>query len=95
MPLAHSYNSSLGARIFPERFKIAKAKPLHKKGDVGNMGNYRPISLLCAFSKIFEKLTYNRFLTRNTIIAEAQHGSRKNVSTETSIRSSCKYTGSN
>jgi hypothetical protein len=56
MPLAHIYNASLEAGIFPERFKIAKVKPLHKKGNQGNMGNYRSISLLCAFSKILEKL---------------------------------------
>jgi hypothetical protein len=55
MPLAHIYNASLEAGIFPERFKIAKVKPLHKKGDKGNMGNYRPIYLLSAFSKILEK----------------------------------------
>jgi hypothetical protein len=89
-PLAHIYNASLEAGIFPERFKIAKVTPLYKKGDMGNMGNYRPISLLCAFSKILEKLMYNRllsFLTRNTILTEAQHGFRKNRSTETAIQS--------
>jgi hypothetical protein len=43
MPLAHIYNAFLEAGIFPERFKIAKVKPLHKKGD---MGNYRLMSLL-------------------------------------------------
>jgi potassium voltage-gated channel Eag-related subfamily H protein 8 len=56
MPLAHIYNAFPEAGIFPERFKIAKVKPLHKKGDMGNMGNYRPISISCAFSKVLEKL---------------------------------------
>jgi hypothetical protein len=89
-PLAHIYSASLEAGIFPERFKIAKVTPLYKKGDMGNVGNYRPISLLCAFSKILEKLMYSRllcFLTRNTILTEAQHGFRKNRSTETAIQS--------
>jgi hypothetical protein len=31
------YNASLEAGIFPERFKIAKVKPLHEKGDMGDM----------------------------------------------------------
>jgi hypothetical protein len=35
MPLAHICNASLEAGIFPDRFKIAKVKPLHKKGDMG------------------------------------------------------------
>jgi potassium voltage-gated channel Eag-related subfamily H protein 8 len=68
MPIAHIYNAPLKAGIFPETFKIAKIKSLHKKGDMGNMGNYRPISRLCAFSKILEKLL--SFLTRNTILTE-------------------------
>jgi hypothetical protein len=33
IPLAHIYNASLEAGIFPKKFKIAKVKPLHKKGD--------------------------------------------------------------
>jgi hypothetical protein len=54
------------------------------------MENYRPISLLCTFSEILEKLMYNRllsFLTRNTILTEAQHRFRKTRSTETAIQS--------
>jgi hypothetical protein len=86
MPLAHIYSASLEAGIFPERFKIAEVKPLHKKGVMGNMGNYRPVSLLCAFSKILEKWLLS-FLTRNTVLTEAQHGFRKNRSTETAIQS--------
>jgi hypothetical protein len=77
LPLAHIHNASLEAGAFPERFKMAKVKPLHKKGDKRDMKNYRPISLLCMFSKILEKLMYNRllfFLTRNTILTESQHG---------------------
>jgi hypothetical protein len=90
LPLAHIYDASLEAGVFPERFKIAKVKPLHKKGDKRDMENYRPISLLCTFSKILEKLMYNRllfFLTKNTILTEAQHGFRKSRSTETAIQS--------
>ena len=44
--------------IFPERLKVAKVKPLHKKGDESILGNYMPISLLPAISKIFEKTIY-------------------------------------
>jgi hypothetical protein len=54
LPLAHIYNASLEAGVFPERFKIAKAKPLHKKGYKRDIENYRPISLLCILSKIWK-----------------------------------------
>ena len=39
--------------------KTAKVVPIHKKGNVINVSNYRPISLLCLMSKILEKLVYN------------------------------------
>jgi hypothetical protein len=47
--LAHIWNASLESGAFPDRFKIAKVKRLHKKGDKSNMQNYRPISCLCEF----------------------------------------------
>jgi hypothetical protein len=62
LPLAHIYNSFPESGVFPERFKIAKVKPLHKEGDKRDMENYRPISLLYTFSKILEKVMYNRLL---------------------------------
>jgi potassium voltage-gated channel Eag-related subfamily H protein 8 len=52
--------------------KIAKVQPLHKKGDIKNVQNYRPISLLFVFSKILEKLMY-----RNGVLIDAQNGFRK------------------
>jgi hypothetical protein len=48
--------------------------------------NYRPISLLTSFSKVFEKLIYNRlyhYFDQNKLFAKEQHGFRQNTSTET------------
>ena len=42
--------------IFPSRLKLGDITPTHKKGDVTDKSNYRPISLLPAISKLFEKL---------------------------------------
>jgi hypothetical protein len=41
--------------IFPSRLKFSTVKPIYKRGDKSNMTNYRPISLLISFLKIFEK----------------------------------------
>lgn len=57
--------------------KRSRVVPIHKAGDKTLKTNYRPISVLPAFSKIFERLVYNRlfnFLTLHNIIYENQFG---------------------
>ena len=73
---------------FPDRLKIAKVTPVFKSGDVSLLGNYRPISVLPTFSKILEKIMYNRvytFLRSNTLLYAKQFGFQKNTSTEHAI----------
>ena len=47
---------------FPTELKIANVLPLYKSGDPFCFNNYRPVSLLCVLSKVFEKIMYNRLL---------------------------------
>ena len=71
--------------VFPERLKYAIVIPFHKKGDVSNKANYRQISLLPMFSKVFAKTMYCRFihhLQANSILATKQYGFRNGLSTE-------------
>jgi hypothetical protein len=63
--------------------KYAMVKPLHKKGDRSNISNYRPISMLSSFSKVFEKLQDH--LTKFNILAKEQFGFRINSSTDKAI----------
>ena len=82
--LSELVNLSFEVGIFPEVLKIAKVTPIHKKESNLNYLNYRPISLLSVFSKIFEKLLYTRmftFLTKNNLISNKQFGFRSNYST--------------
>ena len=46
--------------IFPNKLKLAKVLPLFKKDDCAVMDNYRPISLLTAISKLFEKVVFSQ-----------------------------------
>jgi hypothetical protein len=48
--------------VFPDRLKYATIVPVYKKGDNYNVSNYRPISILTTFNKIFEKVIYSRLL---------------------------------
>jgi hypothetical protein len=53
------------------------------------MSNYRPISLLTSFSKVFEKVIHNRVnnhIKANNILAKEQYGFRNNSSTEIASR---------
>ena len=64
--LTHVFNLSLinGNRDhFISGFKTAKFVPIYKKGNITNVCNYCPISLLCSMSKILEKLVYNQVIS--------------------------------
>ena len=51
-------NISLLTGIFPDLCKLAKVSPIFKKDNPLDSCNYRPISLLPVFSKIFEKIIH-------------------------------------
>ena len=78
-------NSSFTSGIFPSELKVAKVVPIHKGGSKTEVSNYRPISLLSSFSKIFEKTMYARlihFLNSNGSLTESQYGFRAGRSCE-------------
>ena len=83
-PLSNIINHSLVHGIFPDNLKTAKVCPLFKSGDKKVISNYRPISVLTSFSKIFETIVSNRltsYLAKHNIINTSQFGFRKHHST--------------
>ncbi len=60
--LAKIINNSFEQGIFPQHLKLARVIPVHKGGSRTDVTNYRPISLLSAFSKVYEKLMHSRAL---------------------------------
>lgn len=84
--LADLINLSIACGKFPDLLKYATIVPIYKKGNHQDIENYRPIALLSVFSKIFEKVIYNKtleFLNSNNILSSCQHGFRRGCSTET------------
>ena len=84
-PLTIIINQSIETRIFPNALKVAKVKPLFKKGDNCCLNNYRPISLLPTISKIFERVMYTQlysYFNVNNLLSEQQYGFRSQHSTE-------------
>ena len=65
--------------------KCAEIKPFYKKGERMDISNYRPISLLPSFSKIFQKIIFRRLIQHfdyNKILANEQFGFRSKTSTD-------------
>ena len=61
---------------------------LFKSGDKFNLTNYRPVSVLPCFSKLLERIIYNRlirFLDKHDILFDNQYGFRKNHSTNLAL----------
>ena len=82
------FNKSLKLGVFPDALKLTKVIPIHKANSKMIVSNYRPISLIPLFSKVFEKLMHKRimdFLIKQNILSKKQYGFQKNKSTEHAI----------
>jgi len=61
------YNN-IDKNTFPDKLKVADVTPVHKKDEVTNVKNYRPVSVLSSTSKVFERLMQEQissFITRH------------------------------
>ena len=87
-PLTFLINYSLKTGVFPSELKLARMVPIFKAGDSSALTNYRPISVLTFFAKVFEKIVYNKllnFISDNNILYDHQYGFRKGRSTQQAI----------
>lgn len=60
IPLHHLFCLSLSSGIIPSQWKMHLITPVFKSGDRSIINNYRPISLLCCFSKVLERLVHDK-----------------------------------
>ena len=87
-PLKIIFNKSLKTGVFPDKWKTARETPIFKSGRHSDLNNYRPIPVLSAVSRIFEKVTRDQlfeFLTANNLLSKNQFAYRKLHSTVTSL----------
>ena len=87
-PLKHGFNLSIETRVFPDKLKIARVSPVYKARDSSDLTNYRPISVLPCFTKILERIMYNRlfsYVSQEKILYSKQFGFHSGHSTEHSI----------
>lgn len=96
VPLELLFNKSISEMIYPERFKVSFVSPIHKSGDTDNIENYRPISILSAVAKIFDKLIYAHLLSKTShLISQHQHGFTSGKSTLTNLLKFTDYLSNN
>ena len=88
-PYLHKFfNKFIETGTFPSNFKVGLVTPIYKKSDKQKIENYRPVSTLPCFSKIFEKAIYSRlynFFSSKNIICDTQFGFRKMHNTSHAI----------
>ena len=87
-PMTRLFNRCITERWFPDVFKLACVSPVYKKGDVEDLSNYRPISILPVIGKVFERLLKDQlvqYLEHVALLNTAQHGFRAGRSTGTAV----------
>lgn len=91
-PLRIIINLAIKSATFPDRWKRARISPVFKKGNESILKNYRPISILNNFSKVFEQVIYSSLITNiSKYISPHQHGFLPGRSTVTNLVSITQY----
>lgn len=86
LPIYLLFKRSLHECTVPAIWKSAFITPVHKKGSKFEVTNYRPISKLCIFSKIFERVIYTQvYAALQNVFNSTQHGFLKNKSTVSNL----------
>lgn len=93
-PLLEVINSCLGCGVFPNKMKIARVVPVHKKGDPSILNHYRPIAILPTFSKILESIILEQmtsYIVKNNYLSGRQYGFVRGRNTADAIKSLVTY----
>jgi len=84
-PLTFLINQTIRTGRFPDALKIAKVRAIFKKGDKHDPSNFRPISILPAISKVYEKIIHKQIVNHfqeNSLFFGSQYGFRSSHSTD-------------
>ena len=82
--LTKIFNAAIFSETVPFDWKVARVIPSRKSGSRNLFNNYRPVSILSAISKVFEKLLYEQlygYFVSNNLLSDRQFGFRQFHST--------------
>lgn len=92
VPLVLLFNKSLSENLYPDEWKMSHVTPIFKSGSKLTVSNYRPISILCSISKVFERLMFNALYAHaRPLISTSQHGFIAGRSTLTNLIDCANY----
>lgn len=95
-PLTILFNLSLKTGVYPSLWKVSRICPVHKKGSKNNIENYRPITIICNFAKVFEiALHRDVYAHVQGQITPMQHGFMCGRSTTTNLFCITQYIAQN
>lgn len=86
--IKHLFNTIISSSKFPRGWKAVKIIPIKKKPRVNSINNLRPISILCALSKVLEKLLKTQistFVSEMDFLHPLQSGFRQDHGTNTAL----------
>ena len=89
-PLSVIFKNCLQTGTFLNNWKKPNVAPIHKKGDKQLLRNYRLVSLLPVYSKIFERIVFNpmlEFLEENNLLCPHESGFRSSDSCQSQLLS--------
>lgn len=88
LPVTHILNICFQSGKIPSQWKESIVTPVYKSGDPSELTNYRPISVINNFAKIFENAVKSRlinFFHNHNVITDCQYGFIQNSSTENAV----------
>lgn len=95
-PLHILFTLSTNSMKYPEKWKTSYISPIFKAGNNTNVENYRPISILSAVAKVFDKIIYLHIREKTShLLAKQQHGFRQGKSTLSNLLEFSEYVTQN
>ena len=68
------FNKIIDESHYPENLKVSKVVPIFRDDDPSEPNNYRPVSLVPLFSKIFIKRRLMSILLKNKVLSRKKFG---------------------